>query len=320
MKNGNDIIEIKNPKVEEIIRKSSGKRTGPLTWGDFRFGKWEIKLLAKGLIGRSRMEYHPYYRKLETAVREKMMQEMREHKEGHGESDSYAVHLFANMHAGDLKYRTAFGLCMILGTAEFWDIGCGQGMQAGLVAAWKGIRYVGIDCKTEQIRAYIHHSPEGEVTESTECSPFSVEEYNEIFTAYQGSISFRKAEYPCPVTPGKNSIAICLGLVFENPRRFGDALKKDFERVILQYPLNEEEEWKKALSPFCLHSLDVWYKTNYFTGKILGGWKVVLATVFPEDIEYLNRIGYDWNNIRFQLGNFHLTDYLDRFYENIEKE
>ena len=41
-KNNSDIIEIKNPKVEEVIRKDCGKPTEPLTWGDFRSCKWLI--------------------------------------------------------------------------------------------------------------------------------------------------------------------------------------------------------------------------------------------------------------------------------------
>jgi len=309
MKNGNDIIEIKNPKVEEVIRKASGKRTDPLTWGDFRFHKWEIKLLANGSIRHGKLEYNPNYGKLDAAVQEKMQ----------NKENNYTERLYTNMHADNLKYRSVFGLGMILGATEFWDIGCGTEMHVGLVVVWKGLRYTGIDCMTERVTRHTRMTPEGEVKQWTESIPFTVEEYNDVFSSYGGSIRFRKDTYPCPVDPGKHSIAICLGWNFENPQEFGKALTDDFGRVILQYSLEEEQEWEKALSDFTLYSLYGWDRTNYFTGKVIGGWRVVLATKFPEDIDYLRSIGYDWYNIRFQLGNFDFYDYLIRFNENIEK-
>jgi len=62
-----------------------------------------------------------------------------------------------------------------------------------------------------------------------------------------------------------------------------------------------------------LSPLDGWDRTNYFIRKVLGGWQVVLAAKIPEDIDYLQSIGYDWHNTRFQLGGFELAQYLDRF-------
>lgn len=310
MKNGNDIIEIKNPKVEEVIRKERRKPTGPLTWGDFRFCKSYIKLLANGSIGLGRIEYNPNYGKLDAAVQEKMREQEN--------SDNYAGKLYTNMHAAQLKYRSVFGLGMILGATEFWDIGCGMEMQAGLAAVYKGIRYTGIDCMTERVRMHTIMTPEGTVKQWTESIPFTVEEYNEIFSSYGGIIRFRNDTYPCPVDPGKHSIAICIGWDFGDPQGFGNALTADFDRVILQYSLEKEEEWKNALSDFTLQPLYGWNRTNYFTGKVLGGWRVVLATKCPEDTDYLQSIGYDWYNTRFQLGSFDLSKYLDRFHKNVE--
>ena len=70
-KNNSDIIEIKNPKVEEVIRKECGKPTEPLTWGNFRSCKWLIALMSNGNLGFSRMEYSPDFGKLNTALRKK---------------------------------------------------------------------------------------------------------------------------------------------------------------------------------------------------------------------------------------------------------
>jgi len=309
-KNNSDIIEIKNPKVEEVIRKDCGKPTEPLTWGDFRSCKWLIALMAKGSLGFSRMEYSPDFGKLNTALRKKMLEQTDE--------DSWSWKLYANMH-DNLKYRSVFGLGLILGALDFWDIGCRTDMQAGQIMVWKGIRYTGIDSMTEQVRLHTNLSPEGEVEQWTESIPFTVEEYNDVFASAGGRIRFRQAEYPCPVDPGKHSIAVCLGWDFKPPQKFAKALTADFDRVILQYSLAEEAEWKNALSAFTLSPLYGWDRTNYFTEKVLGGWRVVLATKFPEDIDYLRSIGYDWYNTRFQLGSFELDQYLDRFYENVDR-
>ena len=164
MKNGNDIIEIKNPKVEEVIRKDCGKPTEPLTWGDFRLCKWQIALMAKGSLRCSRMEYSPDFGKLNTALRKKMLEQTDE--------DSWSWKMYANMH-DNLKYRSVFGLGLILGASDFWDIGCGTNMQAGQIMVWKGIRYTGIDSMTEQVRLHTKFSPEGEVEQWTESIPFS---------------------------------------------------------------------------------------------------------------------------------------------------
>lgn len=309
-KNNSDIIEIKNPKVEEVIRKECGKPTEPLTWGDFRSCKWLIALMSNGNLGFSRMEYSPDFGKLNTALRKKMLEQTDE--------DSWSWKMYANMH-DNLKYRSVFGLGLILGISDFWDIGCGTDMQAGQIMVWKGIRYTGIDSRTEQVRLHTKFSPEGEVEQWTESIPFTVEEYNDIFASAGGRIRFRQAEYPCPVDPGKHSIAVCLGWDFKPPQKFAKALTADFDRVILQYSLAEDAEWKNALSAFTLSPLYGWDRTNYFTEKVLGGWRVVLATKFPEDIDYLRSIGYDWYNTRFQLGSFELAQYLDRFYENIDR-
>jgi len=315
-KNNSDIIEIKNPKIEEVIRRDCGKPTEPLTWGDFRSCKGLIAFMAKGILGCDRMEYSPDFDKLNAALRKKML----EHTDLTDE-DSWSWKLYVNMHAhANPHYSNVFGLGMILGASDFWDIGCGTGMQVGQIMVWKGIRYTGIDYITEQEHLHTKLSPEGEIIEEwVESIPFTVEEYNDVFASVGGRIRFRQAEYPCPVDPGKHSIAVCLGWDFKPPQKFAKALTADFDRVILQYSLAEEAEWKNALSSFTLSPLYGWDKTNYFTGKVLGGWRVVLATKFPEDIDYLRNIGYDWYNPRFQLGSFELAQYLDRFYENIDR-
>ncbi len=308
MKNDSDIIEIKNPRIEDVIRKAAGKPTEPLNWGDFRFWKWLIGRMAKGSLHQSRMEYSPDFGKLNAALQEKMQEQTGE--------ESWSWKLYANMH-DNLKYRSVFGLGLILGTWDFWDIGCGTGMQAGQIMVWKGIRYTGIDSMTEQVRLHTGLSPDSEMMQWTESIPFTVEEYNDVFSSGDGRIRFRQAEYPCPVDPGKHSIAVCLGWDFSPLQKFAEALTVDFDRAILQYSLPAEEEWENALSAYTLYPLYGWDKTNYFTGKVLGGWRVVLATKFPEDIDYLQNIGYDWYNTRFQLGSSELDQYLDRFQKNI---
>ena len=44
-----------------------------------------------------------------------------------------------------------------------------------------------------------------------------------------------------------------------------------------------------------------------------------IAPMSYDTYGYITDIGYDWYNPRFQLGSFELAQYLDRFYENIDR-
>lgn len=124
-------------------------------------------------------------------------------------------------------YERLFSLAYVLGVRHFYDIGCGNELQAFLLTWDKDLHYTGIDPNI--FHAYY---------DDFHTEPSYV---NGLFEKFTGSdrIRYIKAEYPCELHIEANNIAIAshvFGRVADSP--LYAAMATDFERIILD--LNNE--------------------------------------------------------------------------------
>lgn len=120
-------------------------------------------------------------------------------------------------------YERLFSLAYALGVRHFYDIGCGNELQAFLLTWDKDLHYTGID--TDIFHAYY---------DDFHTEPSYVNGLFEKFTA-SDRIKYIKAEYPCELDVRENNIAIAshvFGRVTEQSPLF-PAMSRDFERIIL---------------------------------------------------------------------------------------
>ena len=197
------------------------------------------------------------------------------------------------------KYKRIFGLCMILGATDIYDIGCGGDLQVGYISQYRGISYTGIDSRED----------------------LEIEKYNDLFESYNPDICFKRMKYPCTFeVKTQDHMVILVGWYLNDPEKTIEALVRDFSRIYIQIPDEHLELTKRILKKHQVMEVEHIIIDNFFPGKKVGGYTFLLVTRFPEDIRYLMDIGYDCHNERFHLGNRSLSDYLERFRDNISKK
>lgn len=111
-------IQPKNKKLEELIRKIRGKPTGPITNMDLAVCKPMIRRLASGAssvvnfnepLSPKRGEFHEGIRKLAMETGDEQLLRLYKRTDDHK----------------DRRYQKFFGLGILLGVTDIYDIGCG---------------------------------------------------------------------------------------------------------------------------------------------------------------------------------------------------
>lgn len=285
MNNDLKIVNIKNEKLEEFIRDWTKNYDSPITIRDVKNLKPLIKMVNNG---KFKVCLEPIDERFNN-FRDKIRNNIQDNN-----NLEYLMPLYTHMLDRNWKYKQIFGLCMILGITDIYDIGCGDQCQVGYITQYQGISYTGID------------------------DAINTDFYNELYKDYNSNICFIKSKYPCDITPAKNSIAICVGWISKESQKIAQALTENFDRVYVQIPMNELELWKNIFTDYKSLVIDLYTITNYFTGKELGGYVFVLFTKYIDDIEYMKTINYDVHNDKFHIGSWYLQDYLEKFKKNIK--
>jgi len=284
MNNNLDIAIIKNQKLEEFIRDWTKNYNSPITKRDVHNLKPIIKMVNKGHYKFSSEPINERYNELVSKIRNIILDN----------SDiEHLLPLYTKIVDCNWKYRQIFGLCLILGLSDIFDIGCGDQCQVGYITPYKGITYTGIDYN------------------------INTDLYNEIYKKYNPYIHFIKAKYPCDLITSNNSIAIYVGCFSKDSKKVAQALSENFERVYVQVHGDELELWESIFAAYKISIIDTYSINNYFTGRELDKYVFLLITKFVDDIEYLKEINYDAHNDKFHIGSWYFQDYLGRFKNNI---
>lgn len=226
--------------------------------------------------------------------------------------DKSCASLWRNTLRQDDRYRQYFGLCILLGVTNIYDIGCGFDFQVGYIANLDKIAYTGIDRAYGKTRTITRIKPDGTKKERTELDVVDFSYYNTLFQEYNNQITFLQAEYPIELYPKPHNAAIAIGIPYQNQsmEKILSAMARDFERVIVQVETYREEEFRKSLQEFILLELHEYSIQNYSVEKP-PSWKWFFGTKFPEEISYLKTVGYNFYDIRFFVENVNKERYVN---------
>ncbi len=210
-------------------------------------------------------------------------------------------------------YERLFSLAYALGVRHFYDIGCGNELQAFLLTWDKDLHYTGIDPNI--FHAYY---------DDFHTEPPYVNGLFEKFTA-SDRIRYIKAEYPCELNIEENNIAIAshvFGRVADSP--LYAAMANDFERIILDLdnkclnPVLREMSAKDAVKNDIRVWIDPFEEDFVLLKKIMPDFEFlrlgtsgttstyVFGTRIPSDLEKLEK-----RYIR--VGDSLLSGVIDRY-------
>ncbi len=300
------IMEIKNKKLEQLIRIALNKPTEPITKDDIVLLKPMIQSLAAG--GTTDIEYRNLeYSNFQNKIEEIALTTKAEH----------LLRLYRRIDGyRDRRYQKIFGLCVLLGVTDIYDIGCGFEWQVAHILNLKEISYTGIDMVGRNFE-YVRTS-DGNQTKSEKEISIDFMYYTNLFSELNENIRFINNKYPCVIHPQKDNLGIAIGADFLiEDTSVAEALARDFERIVFQVKFHEYNECEKIFSGFSLMELNrtVWY--NYFTKEATNkGIVTFLATRYRKEIECLKKIGYNYNDDRFFVDSVDKTKYL----ENLTKK
>jgi len=181
-------------------------------------------------------------------------------KPGGLDGDATRLNVFKRLIAANLnyfpcfyRYARIFSLCRALGAANIYDIGCGSQLQAFLLMYAPEMNYTGID-------PYIFEDyPDNFFPE-----PAYI---NELFEQFNGSgkIKYIKEAYPCDLAVAENNIATCISVGVigsavgdEKRENIVEALKKDFERILLDVPFREFNSTGINIKDIIYNEAGVW--------------------------------------------------------------
>lgn len=170
-----------------------------------------------------------------------------------------------------IYYSQIFGLCKVLGIKHIYDIGGRNWQPAFLLIDFPNIYYTGIDCHD-----------------------IDYDYLNRLFAEYK-NIKFQYAYYPFDITPTSNNIAVshyAIGTILVDEEKIKNttaALSKDFERILINIRQENLNIWETGLADFKLCMIDCSYMP------------LVFGTKFPEEIEKLKKIGYNYSDDRFSI-------------------
>ena len=176
---------------------------------------------------------------------------------------------------GYIYYSRIFGLCKTLGITNIYDIGGRNWQPSFLLIDSPDINYTGIDCHD-----------------------IDYEYLNGVFEEHK-NIKFQKAYYPFDIMAAGNNIAVshyAMGTLLteeESIKIAAAALSKDFERILINIKREWLHIWETGLAEFRLYTVDC-----------KGDAKerpLVLGTKFPEEIDKLKHIEYDYLNDEFAV-------------------
>lgn len=229
-------------------------------------------------------------------------------------------------------YMKYFGLCILLGATDIYDIGCGHDLQVGYISNLKGISYTGIDQYNEKmiyIKMYDSKEEPGETKLVTAKSlsaklrknpSVGLEQYAEYFMQYNDKIRFVHKKYPFPIQARENNIALLIDWLQEctNEERMtiSEAVSRDFERILLSDDAANADFWRNSLSDFTLYEINrarYWDDTE---GKLKDGMTILFGTKNVEEISYLKEVGYNFHDERFFADEVDRTRYITNFLKN----
>lgn len=227
-------------------------------------------------------------------------------------------------------YHKAFGLCILLGATDLYDIGCGHDLQAGLIADLEGISYTGIDRCNERM-AYITEQKDDGTSEPkivAECTLYRtmrenpclpLERYEDYFASFNDRIRFMHAVYPFPIHARENNIALVLNWLdacTDAERHFiSEALNRDFKRVLLTVDAENAVLWRDSLSAFSFRELDRARYYDEMSGTEKDGLTFLFGTKNAEELSYLKEIGYNIHDDRFFVDSVRRDRYLNSIHQ-----
>jgi hypothetical protein len=203
------------------------------------------------------------------------------------------------------NYFKIFGICRLLNIKNIYDIGCGT---TGLCHAFllhhiPLSHYVGIDCLA--------------------CEELDFELMNKAFSNGWGNrIRFEQNTYPCHIANKKNNIALKIGSAYTDSKtltKMAEAFSKDFERIIIEIPSDDNAPIRNRKSDFMHNSVlqreclseslpnFKWYDIEEMCGA--SKRKYVFLTKFQKDIDFLNSIKYNWIDEQFSVESVFISKY-----------
>ena len=222
--------------------------------------------------------------------------------QGNGDSTDHRIYkrklMADNPHRPECfhRYERIFALCYALGVTNLYDIGCGNQMQAFMLAYDPDIHYTGID---------------NTIFQDFYDEFFADPEYvNKLFEEFVGSdrIKYIKERYPCELEISENNIGISLFVgmdrTFDDVEKIAEFYSRDFERVVFNVftkKLNSKIP-EMDIKDIVYNDVDVWTntfeETYSFWKKVMPDyefyrlsnstlWHFIFATKIPEDKEKL---------------------------------
>lgn len=192
------------------------------------------------------------------------------------------------------RYQRMFELCKVLGIKHIYDLGCCFINQSLLLTENTNLVYIGID--SDQF--VLNDFRKKDFQEKNIYYTYS----NEAPSSFcRGRISFVKAEYPFPVNPLENNIAISSYSLTKtrNPEKIStiaDAFGRDFERILFNTYQESVVFWKE-------------YAGKNFCFFPIGYSKFVFGTRITKDIVHLKE-QYPFYEGRFWTGIDNYMEYM----------
>lgn len=299
------IIELKNKKLEELIRKTFNKPSEPLTMDDVIAIKPIAKLYMRSYQLPSE-HLTPNVYMLQDEIKALVLRD----------EENILSKLYLSLEKKERKYMKLFGLCIFLGVSNIYDIGCGFDFQAGYLAQYKDISYTGIDnSDIRNIRTIYTYTQDGKKIEEHVSEKIDFEFYNNLFKTHGIDVNFVKAQYPYRIQAKDNNIAIMVGTPIINVIETFQTLAKDFERVIVQVNVSDLDYAYNVFKDFAILRIDEFSCNNYFTGIKQTEWVCLFVTKHIEEKEFLETSGYNYYDERFFVDVVDATRYI----ENLKK-